>query len=89
VLHRRGIPRLAKHAGQRVETQFAPQLIERPDIAQGQRGLELDLRRCARRGRQPLGAQQAAKQSIDTAAGLIEAAMVATVRWRGLPSSLR
>jgi len=43
VLHRGGIPRAAEHAGQGVEAQFAPELVQRPHVAQGQRGLEAHL----------------------------------------------
>jgi hypothetical protein len=35
--------RPAEHAGKRIEAEFAPELIERPDIAKRERRLEANL----------------------------------------------
>ena len=68
-----GEPRAPEDSAQRIETQFAPELIERPDIAQCEGGFEADLWRRGVVNRSALGAQQTAEQGIDLATGLVDA----------------
>jgi len=72
VLDGRGVAGFAEHAGQRTETQLLPQLIQRPDVTQGERRFEFELRRRSHRARQTLGAQQAVQQRVNTATDFIQ-----------------
>jgi len=74
LFHRGGVARTAEHRVQPIKAQLVPELVQHPDIAQGQRGLELHLGRRGQRGRATLHAQQALQQRIDLAADLIGAA---------------
>ena len=51
-----------------------PQLIQRPHVAERKRRFKRDLGSCSSTSGQPLGAQQAVEQRVDTAAGFIKTA---------------
>jgi hypothetical protein len=73
LLHWGGVARTAENTCQGIKAQFAPELIQHPDIAQGQSGLELDLRG-GHIARATLGAQQGREHCIELAAVLTDPA---------------
>jgi hypothetical protein len=72
LLDRGGVARPAKDTGQGVEADLAPELVERPDVAQRQSGLETHLGR-SRLACQAAGLEQRLQQALDLAAVLVDA----------------
>ena len=77
--------RTAKDAAKRIKAQFAPELIEHPDVAQCQGGFELELGNGRIRRRITAGLEQGAHQLVDLAVMFIHAPQGEQVALAGLP----
>ena len=63
----------AEDGAQAIEAEFAPQLVECPDVAEREGGFEADLGRGGVVEGSALGAKQPPEQGVDLAAGLVDA----------------